>query len=104
MTKWASGSEIAKHRGQTPQWVNRKLKGSEVPRNGTKFHFEQANAFLDTHTELKKSPRFKKDIPELRESQVRKEYALARIKEIEAQQKEGSVVSVEEAKTLFFRL
>ena len=51
--------------------------------------------YLADQTDLRRTPYSKLSTPQLRESQARKEEALARIKEIEAQEKEESVVSKE---------
>jgi len=93
MNKWVSGGELARLKGKTPQWINRKLKESGVQKRGGKFNCQEAIEYLDNNTDLEKNPNVSGVIPELRLWKIRKETAITKLKEMEVAERAGQLVS-----------
>jgi len=93
MNKWVSGGELARLKGKTPQWINRKLKDSAVRKRGGKFNCQEAIEYLDTNTDFEKNPLFSEETSELRLWKIRKETAITKLKEMEVAERAGKLVS-----------
>jgi len=118
--EWIFIAELARRIGRHYTRVHPKIKQAiergEINTKNNKIDYQQAKDWWSAHTQTKHIPYRHRGkagtsdsssvngIPDLRESQARKEAAIARIKELEAKEREGSVIDKAAAEKAFFKI